>query len=67
MSAENEEVHPGMDDIPLNGVINLVTGVVEVPMQTYKGYTNIVGFIENEAGSKTVGTVFGGLGTLPRI
>lgn len=58
-SAANKEVLPGMADKAINGAINLVTGVVEVPMQIGKGYTNGVGFIENEAGSKTVGTVIG--------
>jgi len=40
-------------------VVNGFTGIVELPMQTYKGYKNGVGFIKNEPGSKTVGTVLG--------
>lgn len=59
VTAANKEILPGMKDKAINGAINLVTGIVEVPMQISKGYTNGVGFIKNEAGSKTVGTIIG--------
>lgn len=54
-----DKVVPGMANKALRGGVNLVTGIVEWPMQTYKGYKDGVGFIENEAGSKTVGTLLG--------
>ncbi len=53
------EVCDGMKDRAVRGVTNLVTGIVEWPFQIKKGYTNGVSFIENEAGSKTVGTILG--------
>ncbi len=53
------EVAEGMAERAVRGVRNLVTGIVEVPMQTKKGYTNGVGFIKNKTGSKATGTVLG--------
>lgn len=41
------------------GIVNTLTGWVEFPVQIYKGFDRGVGFIENEAGSKTVGTILG--------
>lgn len=54
-----EQFIPGLVNKATRGGINLVTGIVEWPVQTYKGYKNGVGFIENEVGSKTVGTLMG--------
>lgn len=54
-----DEVVPGMINKAVRGGVNMITGIVEWPMQTYKGYKNGVGFIENEAGSKTAGTLLG--------
>ena len=53
------EISEGMADRAVRGFRNMFTGIVEVPMQIKKGYTDGVGFIDNEAGSKTVGTVLG--------
>lgn len=50
---------PGMVNKAARGGVNLITGIVEWPMQTYKGYKGGVGFIENEIGSKTAGTLIG--------
>lgn len=49
----------GMAKKAVHGAVNLVTGIVEWPMQTYKGYENGVGFIKNKPASKAVGTVIG--------
>jgi putative exosortase-associated protein (TIGR04073 family) len=59
--AETEpgDVVEGMGKKLVRGVVNTVTGVVELPVQTIKGYKSGVGFIKNETGSKTVGTVLG--------
>jgi hypothetical protein len=57
--ADADEVVDGMADRAVRGATNAVTGIVEFPMQIVKGYQNGVGFIENEAGSKTVGVVLG--------
>ena len=43
------EVVEGMAERGSRGVINTVTGIIELPMQVCKGYRNGVGFIENEA------------------
>lgn len=53
------EVADGMGDRFQRGVKNFFTSIIEFPMQIKKGYNNGVSFIENEAGSKTVGTVLG--------
>lgn len=57
--ASTDEVVQGMADRAIRGSVNLVTGIVEWPMQTVKGYENGFDQIENEFGSKTVGTVLG--------
>jgi hypothetical protein len=57
--AASDNVLPGMYKKALRGVTNLVTGIVEWPMQTYKGYHNGMGFIKNKPLSKGVGTVVG--------
>ncbi|MFO7820698.1 MAG: hypothetical protein R6V56_01355 [Lentisphaeria bacterium] len=54
-----KQVVPGMANKAMRGGVNLVTGIVEWPMQTYKGWKNGVGFIENKPASKTVGTLLG--------
>jgi len=43
----------------VRGAVDLVTGIVELPMQTYKGYQKGFGMIKNEPASKTVGTILG--------
>lgn len=53
------EISDGMGERAVRGIRNLFTGILEVPFQIGKGYKNGVSFIENEAGSKTVGTVLG--------
>ena len=53
------EITDGMADRAVRGVKNLFTGILEVPFQIGKGYDKGVSFIDNEAGSKTVGTVLG--------
>ncbi len=52
-------VGEGMANKAIRGAVNLVTGIVEVPTQIYKGYSNGFPAIENTAGSKTVGTILG--------
>lgn len=57
--AATDNIAEGMVTKATRGVINLVTGIVEFPMQIYKGYDQGFGPIKNEAGSKTVGTIIG--------
>ncbi len=52
-------VGQGMGDKIVRGFINTFTGIVEWPMQTYKGYVRGATFIENKGASKTVGTAMG--------
>ena len=59
VQAESGEVIEGMGAKLVRGVVNALTGVVEIPMQTVKGYKSGVGFIDNTPTSKTVGTVLG--------
>jgi len=54
-----ESIGEGMAKKAIRGAVNLCTGIVEVPMQIYKGYKKGFGPIKNEAGSKTVGTILG--------
>ena len=54
-----KEIGPGMANKAVRGIVNLVTGVVEWPMQTYKGYKDGVTFIKNPGWSKTVGVLKG--------
>lgn len=58
-SAAEEEVLPGMAKKFGYGVVDTVTGIVELPVQTVKGYKKGVGFISHEPSSKAVGTVLG--------
>lgn len=57
--AATDNVVTGMKDKAISGGIDALTCIVELPMQTVKGYKNGVGFIKNDAASKTVGTVLG--------
>ncbi len=57
--ASTTNIPQGMADKAVRGAVNLVTGIVEVPMQTYKGYGKGFKFIKNNAGSKVVGTILG--------
>lgn len=59
VNAANDKVIEGMAQKGVRGVINLFTGIVELPMQVYKGYNNGFGPIKNKACSKTVGTILG--------
>ena len=43
----------------VRGAIDLVTGIVELPMQVVKGYQNGCGPIKKEPASKAVGTILG--------
>lgn len=53
------QILPGMGKKAVRGAINVVTGIVEWPMQTAKGWSNGVGFIKNKPTSKTVGALLG--------
>ena len=57
--AANENIVAGMGNKAVRGVIDLATGIVELPMQTCKGYKKGCGPIKNKPLSKTVGTVLG--------
>jgi len=57
--AATDNVFEGMLSKAFRGAINLVTGVIEIPAQTIKGFSKGFEPIENEAASKTVGTVLG--------
>ena len=54
-----QNIPEGMAAKFTRGLINAVTGIVELPYQTYKGYTNGVSFIDNRPASAAVGTVAG--------
>ena len=57
--ADSDKVTEGMANKAVNGAVNFVTGIVELPMQVYKGYKKGFPMIKNNVGSKTVGTVLG--------
>ena len=57
--AESDDLVTGMKDKAVRGAVNAVTGIVEVPMQVYKGYNNGLSLIKNDVGSKAVGTILG--------
>lgn len=57
--AANEKVMEGMGYKAVDGAINVVTGIVEWPMQTYKGYENGFDLIKHKPTSTTVGTILG--------
>ena len=54
-----KHVGKGMANKAVRGFVNLLTGVVEWPMQVYKGYKNGIGVIKNPGLSKTVGVLKG--------
>jgi putative exosortase-associated protein (TIGR04073 family) len=58
-TADDMGVPERMGRKALRGAVDVVTGVVEVPMQVYKGYDNGFGPIKNKPASKAVGTVLG--------
>ena len=57
--AVTDNVAEGMVMKALSGAIDMVTGVIEFPVQTYKGYKNGFEPIESKGTSKVVGTVLG--------
>ncbi|PIW63749.1 MAG: hypothetical protein COW12_09635 [Candidatus Omnitrophica bacterium CG12_big_fil_rev_8_21_14_0_65_45_16] len=57
--AATDNIPSGMVHKAVRGGVNMVTGVVEIPMQIYKGYDKGFGLIKNNVGSKTVGTILG--------
>lgn len=57
--AATENIAGGMKDKAISGAVDLVTGIVEFPVQIYKGYTNGFEPIKNQAGSRVAGTVLG--------
>lgn len=57
--AETDSLGEGMKNKAIRGVVNGVTGIVELPVQTYKGFKNGVGFIKNKPASTAVGTILG--------
>lgn len=63
--ADGNEVVNGMGKKLARGFVDTFTGIVEWPVQTYKGWKNGVSFIKNETGSKVTGSVIGFLFTGP--
>jgi len=59
MGQEKNEIVEGMGERAVRGVINSVTGIVELPVQTHKGYQKGFSFVKNKPLSKTIGTVLG--------
>ena len=57
--AETMSIPARMGHKALRGAVDLVTGIVELPMQTVKGYQKGCAPIKNRATSKGVGTVLG--------
>jgi hypothetical protein len=57
--AASDSVPKGMGNKAVRGAVDMVTGIVELPMQTYKGYDKGLGLIKNKPTSKAVGTVLG--------
>lgn len=57
--ASTGEVLDGMKQKAIRGAVNLVTGIVEFPVQIYKGYNNGFEPIESSFWSKIAGTVLG--------
>ena len=57
--AATEDIKQGMIEKAKRGVVDMFTGIVELPVQTVKGYKKGFKHIKNEAGSKTVGTILG--------
>ncbi len=63
--AEGNEIVNGMGKKLVRGFVDTFTGIVEWPVQTYKGWNNGIKFIKNETGSKITGGVVGFLFTGP--
>lgn len=57
--ASTTNIAEGMKEKAISGAIDLVTGIVELPVQIYKGYNAGFAPIKNPTGSKVVGTVLG--------
>lgn len=57
--ASTNSIGQGMADKALRGIMNLFTGILEVPYQIYKGYHNGFEPIQDQTGSKMVGAVAG--------
>jgi len=57
--ASEQGIVEGMGKKAVRGVVNVLTGVIELPAQTIKGYRNGIDAIDNEVGSKTLGTFIG--------
>lgn len=57
--AASDDVLEGMGKKAVRGAVNLVTGIVELPVQIYKGYNKGFEPIESKGWSKTVGTILG--------
>lgn len=57
--AEEMGIPERMANKAVRGAVDLVTGIVELPMQIVKGYQNGFGPIKNEKASTAVGTVLG--------
>jgi len=57
--AEEMTVPQRIGNKAVRGAIDLVTGIVELPMQIVKGYNKGCDPIKNEPASKTVGTILG--------
>jgi len=57
--AATQDIKKGMVEKAKRGAIDLVTGIIELPMQIHKGYRKGFKPIKNEVGSKAVGTILG--------
>jgi len=57
--ASSEELLEGMGKKAVRGAVNIISSPIEFPYQIIKGFKNGFEPIENEAGSKVVGTVLG--------
>ena len=57
--AATDDIMGGMGQKAIRGMVNLLTGIVEVPVQVYKGCNKGFEPIKNEAGSKIVGGILG--------
>lgn len=58
-TAEEMSIADRMVNKAVRGAVDLVTGPVELPMQTCKGFRNGISVINNKPGSKAAGTVAG--------
>ncbi len=58
-SAAEDQVISGMAEKGTHGLVNILTGWFEVPMQVYKGYNKGIAAVEAPAASRSLGTVAG--------